>query len=131
MSRNPILTDKAFDPARLRLHDHRCIARRGWQRRGRTPQASTGSVDARLEGGVPSGPVVTEGRTMTMGGTAWATLMLLAVAGAVGVYGWSTVTETPIPLAEQVVGEPTVSASMNQPVVFFVAIFAALGIAPC
>ncbi|MCB1271449.1 MAG: Bax inhibitor-1/YccA family protein [Microthrixaceae bacterium] len=130
MSRNPILTDKAFDPANYGGTTTTGVSpAEEWQRAQAGHGMATGSVDARLQGGAPPGPVVTGGRTMTLGGTAWATLLLLVVAAAVGVYGWSTVTETPVPLAQQVVGEPTVTTTLDQPVMLFVALFGALGVA--
>lgn len=140
MSRNPILTDTAFDPARF---GGTGVATRPspaeeWEQAQRGG-ATAATADQALGGGrpqgapvpgpapAPAGPVVTTGRTMTIGGTAWATVLLLAVAVVVGIYGWSTVTE--VPVLNPAPGEPTVTAELQQPVLLFVALFGALGLA--
>ncbi len=130
MSRNPILTDKAFDPANYgggTATTTRPTPAQEWERSQAGHGMATGAMDANLSTHAPTGPVITHGRAMTIGGTAWATLLLLVVAAAVGVYGWSTVTETPV--LNPLPGEPTVTASLDQPVLLFVALFAALGLA--
>lgn len=130
MSRNPILTDKAFDPANHgggTATATRLSPAQEWDRAQAGQGMATGALDANLTAHAPTGPVVTHGRTMTVGGTAWATLLLLVVAAAVGVYGWSTVTETPV--LNPLPGDPTVTASLEQPVMLFVALLGAFALA--
>lgn len=129
MSRNPILTDKAFDPAN---YGATAVATRPspaqeWEQAQASQATQAASMTAGMESRAPTGPVVTEGRTMTLGGTAGATLLLLMVAVAAGVYGWTTVTVTEV--ADPLPGEPTATAALDQPVLLFVALFAALGFA--
>lgn len=128
MSRNPILTDKAFDPANYggaTATATRPSPAQEWERA--QAGGATAAMDANLAAQAPTGPVVTSGRTMTIGGTAWATLLLLVVAVAVGLYGWSTVVETQV--LNPAPGEPAVTAELGQPVMLFVAMFGALGVA--
>ena len=148
MSRNPILTDAAFDPSHYgaAATATRQSPAQEWERAqgmgagttqapptptpGPTPAPGAPPPPAPPTSGRPApaaGPVVTDGRTMTMGGTALATLVLLLVTVLAGIYGWTTVTETPV--ANPVEGEPTVTATLDQPVLLFVALFAGLGLA--
>ncbi len=127
MSRNPILTDKAFDPANYGSTATRPSPSAEWDQAQASQAAQAGAMTSHLQSHAPTGPLVTTGRTMTIGGTAWATLLFLVVAVAVGAYGWSTVTETPV--ANPLPGEPTVTAELTQPVLLFVAMFGALGLA--
>ncbi len=140
MSRNPILTDKAFDPANYggTTVTQRLSPAQEWEQAQRsgstqappaptlspTPQRPPMGGDTRPQ--APTGPIVS-GRTMTIGGTAWATLLFLVVAGIAGVFGWSAVTETPV--LNPAPGAPTVTATLDQPVLLFVALFGALGLA--
>ncbi len=130
MSRNPILTDRAFDPSNYGgATATRPSPSEEWQQAQAGQGMPTAAMDANLAAHAPTGPIVTTGKAMTIGGTAWATLLMLAIAVAVGIYGWSTVMETPIPLSAQVPDGPTVTASLNQPVLLFVAMFVGLGFA--
>lgn len=93
MSRNPILTDKAFDPANTGT-----VARTGptpsqeWDaaQAGAAAQNTAWNQPAQT---IPSGPIVTDGKVMTMGGVASATLVMFAFILLGGWYGWSQVTE--------------------------------------
>ncbi|MCZ7629750.1 MAG: Bax inhibitor-1/YccA family protein [Microthrixaceae bacterium] len=130
MSRNPILTDKAFDPAN---HGGGTTTAtlpspaQEWERAQAGHATATGALDADLASHAPAGPVITDGRTMTIGGTAWATLLLLVVAAATGVYGWSTVTETPV--LNPLPGDPTITASLDKPGMLIVALLGAFVLA--
>ncbi len=140
MSRNPILTDKAFDPANYggttqqpgltpaQEWDRAQAAGAGQAAYTQVPPTQA-AADAAMHSQVPAGPVVTDGRTMTIGGTALATLLLLLVAVLAGIYGWTTVSVTQTGLLDPSTGDPAVTASLNQPVLLFVALFGALGLA--
>lgn len=130
MSRNPILSDKAFDPANY--GDGTATATRPtpaqeWERAQSTQSATAGALDAQFRSQAPTGPMVTTGRTMTIGGTVWATVLFLAVAVAVGVYGWTTVSTTPV--VNPLPGDPTVTAALDSPALLFIALIGALGLA--
>ena len=127
MSRNPILTDKAFDPANYGGGTATATRPSPSQEWDQAQATQAGAMTAGMHSQAPSGPLVTTGRTMTIGGTAWATLLFLVVAAGVGVYGWSTVTETPV--LNPLPGDPTVTATLDQPVLLFVAMFVGLGLA--
>ena len=127
MSRNPILTDKAFDPANYGGGTATATRPSPSQEWDQAQAAQAGAMTAGMHSQAPSGPLVATGRTMTIGGTAWATLLFLVVAAGVGVYGWSTVTETPV--LNPLPGDPTVTATLDQPVLLFVAMFVGLGLA--
>jgi uncharacterized YccA/Bax inhibitor family protein len=127
MSRNPILTDAAFDPAKQGgvATATRPSPAQEWesaQAMGATQAAS----DASMAAGAPPAAVTT-GRTMTMGGTAWATLLFLLVTAAAGVFGWNTVTLTETGLLDES-GNEVVNASFDRPWMLFVAMIVALGV---
>jgi uncharacterized YccA/Bax inhibitor family protein len=130
MSRNPILTDKAFDPAAYGATvGQQPSPSQEWER---AQSMQSAGVDATLATGagaaIPRSPVTTVGRTMTMGGTAAATFLLLMVVVAAGVVGWGQVTVTQVGF-DPTTGDQVVNAEFNQPGLLFVAIFVALGFA--
>lgn len=131
MSRNPILSDKAFDPANFgagtAVADRPSPAQEWEQAQGAHGAAATGAMSAGMQAPPPAGPVVTTGRAMSIGGTAAATFLFLMVAVAAAAFGWTTVTTTPI--ANPLPDGPQVTATFDQPVLFFVALFVALGFA--
>lgn len=131
MSRNPILTDEAFDPSHYggTATATRPSPAQEWEQAqaGGSAQnagATQAAADAAMYSQAPPASVTT-GRTMTMGGTAWATLLLLLLAGATGVYGWTTVTATQVGVDPQT-GEPVVQATLNQPILLIVAMLVGL-----
>ena len=128
MSRNPLLTDAAFDPNRAggTITANRPSPADEWQT-AQASQAVASEATTASRGRVPSGPVTVTGRTMSMGGVASATFLFLMVVVLGAVFGWMTVTE--VPIAQPVPGGPTVTASFDSPVLVFVALFVALGFA--
>ncbi len=131
MSRNPILTDNAFDPSsfdRTQTQQGQSPAEE-WQRAQGMSSQGTAAADARLQQPQDVGPVVTDGRTMSLGGVAGATFLFLMFILAGGWFGWQAVTETAIPAALQEPDGPDATAAMDNPGLFFVALFVALGFA--
>lgn len=163
MSRNPILTDKAFG-----LDDQSgqrpLSPAEEWQRaqgmQGTTTGATTappapgipgappapgglggpdfgtttqsGGADAALQfGGRGTGiPTATDGKVMTLGGVAAATLVFFAFLFAAAAYGWSTVTVVADPLGRvDQNGNAVYSATMQKPWLLFVAMLVGLGLA--
>ena len=136
MSRNPILTDAAFDPASQggTATITRPSPAQEWEQAqaagaGAATAASAPGADTGFGRPTPPAPPVSTGRTMTMGGTAWATALFLLVTAAAGVYGWSTVTITETNQIDPETGQQIVTTEMNQPVLMIVAIFVGLGLA--
>ena len=128
MSRNPVLNDKAFSPESFG---------RGGTALGERPspadewagaqRAGTAGVDAGFAGGAPTGPIVTDGRTMSIGGVASSTLVMFAFLLLGGWYGWGQVTEgTP---AAQVDGTVVTPVSFDSPGLLIGAMLVGLGIA--
>lgn len=127
MSRNPILSDKAFDPSNTGT----------MTRSGPTPAqewdaAQTGSAAQNAAWNqqpqmAPGGPIVTDGKVMTLGGVSSATLVMFAFILLGAWFGWTQVTETPIlnPLPDG----PTATASFDSPVLFFGCLIAAFALA--
>ena len=118
MSRNPILTEKAFE-----------------QSAGGTPMPpedgaasmTAGAADAALSATRDAHLQhrATDGKVMTMGGVASATGVLFAVLLFTAFFGWQSVIVTPSPFE----GQPPVDAQYSQPILLFVSMFAALGFA--
>lgn len=127
MSRNPILTDKAFDPARFgsTATATRPSPAEEWQA-AQADQAAATAAAAGTHRTVPPGPV-TAGRTMTIGGAAGATFLFLMVVCVGAVFGWMSVTV--VDIANPTPGGPTATASFDSAVALFVALFVALGFA--
>jgi uncharacterized YccA/Bax inhibitor family protein len=129
VSRNPILTDSAFDPARY--GGTATMAPPSptdeWESAQAAQAAAGGAMATGMAGRVPAGPVTTAGRTMTMGGVAGATFLFLMVVAVTAVFGWMSVTE--VPITAPVPDGPTSTASFDAPVLLFVALFVALGFA--
>ena len=117
MSRNPILTDKAFDPAGTDT-----MARSGpspaqeWEAAQRGAAAQNTAWNQPTQA-VPTGPIVTDGKVMTLGGVSSATLVMFAFILLGAWFGWTQVTETPIlnPLPDG----PTATAEFDSPILFF------------
>lgn len=150
MSRNPILTDKAFgldasgssttmSPAEEWRHAQ------GMSPEGATapppfglagapggaapPTGATGAADATLaRGGMGRIPTATDGKVMTMGGVASATLVLFAFLFAAAAYGWSTVLVTDLGRVDQN-GNAVYSATMQHPWMLFASMIVGLGLA--
>ena len=153
MSRNPILTDKAFGlegssgPGGLSPAQE-------WERAqgmqggptappaagpggfsggvpGGVSTSTSGGADAALGYGGRTGiPTATDGKVMTMGGVAAASFVLFAFLFAAAIFGWQSVTvvEDPLGRVDQN-GNPIFDATMQRPWLLFVALFAALGLA--
>jgi uncharacterized YccA/Bax inhibitor family protein len=131
MNRNPILTDKAFDPGAQggTATATRPSPAQEWEQ-AQAAGAGLGAAQATTDAGFATGtppPTITTGRTMTMGGTAWATLLFLAITAAAGVFGWTTVTLTETNFVDEN-GNRIVDASFNSPGLLFVAMIVALGL---
>src|SRR6056297_1926518 len=128
MSRNPVLTDKAFSPEHFgrggTVLDGRPSPADEW---AGAQRAGTAGVDAGFAGGTPSGPVVTDGRTMSLGGVASSTLVMFAFILLGGWWGWGQVTEgTPQVQPDGTVVTPV---SFDSPGLLIGALIVGLGIA--
>jgi uncharacterized YccA/Bax inhibitor family protein len=125
MSRNPILTDKAFDEARpggVAVADGPSPADEWASAQG---VATAGAFQAGQQKQV-SGPATTDGKVMTLGGVASATLVMFAFLLAGGYFGWISVdVGPPNPPGAASPFDPT----FTTPVLLFVAVFAGLGLA--
>jgi uncharacterized YccA/Bax inhibitor family protein len=124
MSRNPILTDKAFEqaPGGVAVADGPSPADEWASAQG---AATAGTFQAGQQKQV-SGPAATDGKVMTLGGVASATLVMFAFLLAGGYFGWISVD----------VGPPNPPGAANPfnptfttPILLFVAVFAGLGLA--
>ena len=126
MSRNPILTDKAFDPSNTGT-----VARSGptpaqeWEaaQRGAAAQQTAWGQPTQQPPVPPSGPIITDGKVMTLGGVSSATLVMFAFILLGAWFGWTQVTETPI--LNPLPGGPTATADFDSPVLFFGALIGA------
>lgn len=144
MSRNPVLTDSAFG-----LDSTSASPAEEWRRaqaRGAgtatsappptappptgarapvpgAPSSARGPVPGRGPAGVEPPPP--GGKVMTMGGVASATLVMFVFILLGAWWGWTQVSpsDNPVP------GGPQVTAELNSPVVLFVCLFAAFGLA--
>lgn len=121
MSRNPILTEKAFEQsaggATMPPEDDAAS-----MTAGAADAALNATRDAHLQ------HRATDGKVMTMGGVASATGVLFAVLLFTAFFGWQSVIVTPTGLFNTN-GDPTFDASYSQPILLFVSMFAALGFA--
>jgi uncharacterized YccA/Bax inhibitor family protein len=125
MSRNPILTDKAFgaEPST----DGRPSPAEEWRNAQRG--TSTATATAAATGTVfptdapPTGTTVEPGRSMSLGGVSAATFVMFAFLLAGAWFGWSTVTETPV--LNPLPGEPTATATMDSPIILIGALIGA------
>jgi len=128
MSRNPILNDRAFQPGgggtALRERPPRAQEGVAAQRMGAATGAAAGQAAAwsRAQPQGPGGPIVTTGRTMSLGGVASATLLMFAFVLLGGWWGWTQVSETSS--FDPMTGETLTTATLDRPGV----LFAALGI---
>jgi uncharacterized YccA/Bax inhibitor family protein len=135
MSRNPILSDKAFDPSNTGT-----VARSGPTPAQEWDAAQAGSAAQNTawnqpyaptpggpinDGPITGGPIV--GKTMSLGGVSAATLVMFAFLLLGAWYGWMQVTETPI--LNPLPGEPTATAEFDSPVLFFGTLIAAFVLA--
>ena len=156
MSRNPILSDKAFQeaapggvttggPSPAEEWQRAQDLRAGTQGAGGavappapgTPvppvgpgTAATGGAGTFRPGrgpGVPTG-TVTDGKVMTMGGVASATFVMFAFLLLAAWYGWQAVDVVRQPGVD-LNGQAVYSATFTSPGLLFVALFAALGLA--
>lgn len=133
MNRNPILTDKAFDPSTqggTATATRPSPAQEWEQAQAGGSTQGLGAAQAATDAGFATGsppPAITTGRTMTMGGTAWATLLFLLITVAAAVYGWSTVTLTETNFVDES-GNAIVNASFDNPGLLVVAMLVALGL---
>ncbi|MFZ4518681.1 MAG: Bax inhibitor-1/YccA family protein [Microthrixaceae bacterium] len=132
MSRNPILTDKAFEEAA-----GGGVATAGgpspaeeWQNARSMPgqvAAAAPAADAGLATGgrfTPAGPGT---HRMTMGGVAAATFIMFAVLLAAAFGGWQTVTVTPAGVNTE--GQQVFNATFGSPLLMFGAMFVGVGLA--
>ena len=94
MSRNPILTQKAFDG--VASEQSPAEEWQNAQNMGATSTATSAGVDAAMAN-QPMVPAATGGKVMTLGGVAAATTIMFAVLLATATWGWSLITVTKIP----------------------------------
>ncbi|MBS1837812.1 MAG: Bax inhibitor-1/YccA family protein [Actinobacteria bacterium] len=153
MSRNPILTDKAFGLDGESGAGGLSPAEE-WQRAqgmgagqpttsvpptaampGAPPVGATsgsaGGADAALaRRGMGRLPAATDGKVMTMGGVASASLVLFVFLFVAAAAGWRSVVVTPDPLGRvDQSGNPVYSAALQHPWLLFVGMFVGLGLA--
>ena len=130
MSRNPILTDKAFSPDAFggtTTTQAPPSPADEWNQAQGMQAAQAGAFAGGMTQQGPFAPTTT-GRTMTIGGTAAATFLFLMFVVAGGVVGWMQVTTTSAGI-DPSTGKEVVNANLDSPVLLFVALFAALGLA--
>ena len=151
MSRNPILSDKAFDqvaPAGVTVEGTLSPAEE-WQRaqgmqgagaagatRTDDPAAAAQTAAAGGAGGFQAGRMAgrgmpapaTDGKVMTMGGVASATLVMFAFLLFAAFFGWQSVDVVSTGTFDAN-GNEILNATFTNPVILFVAVFAALGLA--
>jgi uncharacterized YccA/Bax inhibitor family protein len=132
MSRNPILTDRAFEQASggVGVAGGPSPAEE-WQRA--QTMRSTAAPEAGVLGGASvtpgdAGPIVTGAGRMTMGGVAAATLVMFAFLLAAGWFGWGSV-DVVRTGTDPATGEAIFSASFTRPGLLFVALIAGLALA--
>ena len=120
MSRNPILTEKAFEQSAggTTMPPEDAAAS---MTAGAADAALSATRDAHLQ------HRAADGKVMTMGGVASATGVLFAVLLFTAFFGWQSVIVTPTGLVNTN-GDPTFDASYSQ-LLLFVSMFAALGFA--
>lgn len=155
MSRNPILTDKAFGLDGSSGSGGLSPAQE-WQRAqsmgagpatgtvppsppappgygvppDATTAASAGTDAALARGGFGSLPTATDGKVMTMGGVAASTLVFFVFLFVAAAFGWTSVTVTPDPLGRvDQNGNAIYDATMQRPWLLFVAMLVGLGLA--
>lgn len=124
MSRNPILNDRAFEPAGggTALRERPTPAQE-WEAAQRGTLGQTAAQPqmtpptAPIEATGPQGPIVTAERTMSLGGVSSATFVMFAFLLLGGWWGWGQVTETPVRFPQP--GEPSVVAELNSPGILF------------
>lgn len=152
MSRNPILTDKAFGMDGS--NGSNLSPSQEWQRAqgmqggaagappappgvpgvpGGMTTATSGGADAALQRGAGFGrgagiPTATDGKVMTMGGVASATLVFFVFLFGAAAVGWTSVLVTDTGQIDQN-GNQVFDATMQRPWLLFVAMFAGLGLA--
>jgi len=153
MSRNPILTDKAFGVDASKGSGGLSPAQE-WQRAQSMgagqpgspapaapqpnvapapgmPTGNYGAADATLaQGGFGTRiPAATDGKVMTMGGVASATLVFFAFLFVAAGFGWTSVLVTVDPLRLDQNGNAVYNATMQRPWLLFVAMIAGLALA--
>ena len=118
MSRNPILTEQAFEQSAGGTTMPSADAAASMTA-GAARAALSANRDAHLQ------HRATDGKVMTMGGVASATGVLFAVLLFTAFFGWQSVIVTPSPFE----GQPPLGAQYSQPALLFISMFAALGFA--
>ncbi len=121
MSRNPVLTDKAFGlDGNGTTSFGRTSPSQEWENAQRS---GTGAATAAGTAGMastygrtaptgPTGPVETAGRTMSLGGVASVTMLMFGVLLIGGWWGWMQVTERTVEFTDGTVGT---MAELNSP----------------
>ena len=140
MSRNPILNDRAFEsPGGGTALRERPSPAQEWEAAQRTGGFGAGTHTAwnqqqqeqtrpsTPQGPPPSGPIVSDGRTMSLGGGSSATLLMFAFLLLGGWYGWTLVSESPN--LTQLPGEPDVIATLDSPGILIGALIIGFGLA--
>lgn len=135
MSRNPILNDRAFEaPGGGTALRERPTPAQEWEAaqgaagRGATVQGAQEAAWGRTQPSTPSGPIVTDGRTMSLGGVSSATLLMFAFILLGGWWGWTQVSESPNPFFPAP-GEPEVIADLKSPGILIGALIIGFGLA--
>jgi uncharacterized YccA/Bax inhibitor family protein len=127
MSRNPILTDKAFDEARpggVAVADGPSPADE-WA--SAQAAGAAGAMQAGQQQQVPAAPVVTDGKVMTMGGVAAATFVMFAFLLAGAWFGWQMVDVVKVGVDQS--GNDVFNPTFTSPALLIVSALAALGLA--
>ena len=122
MSRNPILSDKAFGDTAV---DDRPTPAQEWQQAQNTAAAPDAAFATPHT--APPGDVDRSGKLMSLGGVSAATLVMFAFLLVGAWYGWTLVTETPV--LEPLPGEATATATLDSPGIMIGALLLALGLA--
>jgi uncharacterized YccA/Bax inhibitor family protein len=127
MSRNPILTDKAFAEARpggVAVADGPSPADE-WA--SAQTAGAAGAMQAGQQQQIPAAPAVTDGKVMTMGGVAAATFVMFAFLLAGGWFGWQMVDVVKAGVDQN--GNDVFDPTFSSPILLFVAMIGALGLA--
>src|SRR5690606_42043698 len=114
MSRNPILNDRAFQPQGGTALRERPTPAEEWEAAQRMGQGATAGQPATWSRTAPQGPIVIEGRTMSLGGVASATPRIFPFVLLRGRRAWTRVTGRSEPLVPDP-AEPVGPGTLQRP----------------